>query len=196
MLAFTVPRAKSLRRTLGCDVPVGKKKLFGFKRVTLGAGASTTVTFDLEPEQLGMVDADGHGHTGLRSGDFDVVFSRGHGDELVAKASVALADDQPEIIKRLRKWWQIHGPVIRRLLEPCGASDSARELIGPGGFTNRPDVGRQTAPARFQTFSPAASRADAAAAARCEANPPSECTVRFNHGRSDDNTPRVCGRFG
>ena len=72
VLAFTVPKEATLRGgTLGYTVPVEKKKLFGFKRVTLAPGASTTVTFDLGPSQLAMVDAEGA--TGLHAGEFDIV---------------------------------------------------------------------------------------------------------------------------
>ena len=52
-----------------------------------------------------MVDADGH--TGLHDGSFDVVFSRGHGEELVAHAAVRIAEDGAEQarIKTFRRWW-------------------------------------------------------------------------------------------
>ena len=61
------------------------------------------MSFDLTPEHLALVDAEGH--TGLHPADFEVVFSRGHGDELAAQAKVAPATGLPEITKRLRKWW-------------------------------------------------------------------------------------------
>ena len=40
VLAFTVPKAHTLRASLGDAVPIEKKKLFGFQRVSLAAGAS------------------------------------------------------------------------------------------------------------------------------------------------------------
>ena len=69
-------------------VPIERKKLFGFQRVTLAAGASTTVSFELAPAHLAMVDEDGH--TGLHRAEFEIVFSRGHGEELLAQAAVEL----------------------------------------------------------------------------------------------------------
>jgi hypothetical protein len=74
-------------------------------RPSIAAGASTTVSFELTPEHLAMVDADGH--TSLHDGSFELVFSRGHGAELEAAAAV---DQQqhataPARLKTLRKWW-------------------------------------------------------------------------------------------
>merc|ERR1719272_2194891 len=37
VLAFTVPKAHTLRASLGDAVPIEKKKLFGFQRVSLAA---------------------------------------------------------------------------------------------------------------------------------------------------------------
>ena len=52
-----------------------------------------------------MVDEDGH--TGLHSGEFEIVFSRGHGEELVAQAAVQLSAEAAESsrLKTFRKWW-------------------------------------------------------------------------------------------
>ena len=49
-----------------------------------------------------MVDEDGH--TSLHNGQFEIVFSRGHGEELVAQAQVELPGDAARI-KTFRKWW-------------------------------------------------------------------------------------------
>ena len=103
VLAYTTPKADTLRASLGAATPIEKKKLFGFERVTLAAGASTTVTFDLNPSHLAMVDAEGN--TGLHTGEFDIVFSRGHGEELAAKAAVKLDTTHALRTKTLRKWW-------------------------------------------------------------------------------------------
>ena len=48
----------------------------------------------------------GGGH-GLEQGDFEIVFSRGHGEELVAQAAVQLAEGRAEQarMKTFRKWW-------------------------------------------------------------------------------------------
>ena len=64
------------------------------------AGAAT-LTFSLGAEQLAMVDLDGH--TSLHAGRFGVVFSRGHGAELRARARVRVPS--PLRLKTFRKWW-------------------------------------------------------------------------------------------
>ena len=104
MLAYTKPKAHTLRSSLGPNVPIEAKKLFGFQRVSVPAGGSAEVSFELTPAHLAMVDEDGH--TGLHTGDFEVVFSRGHGEELVAQAAVQV-DGQGEAtrLKTFRKWW-------------------------------------------------------------------------------------------
>ena len=48
-----------------------------------------------------MVDVDGH--TALHAGRFGVVFSRGHGPELRARARVRVPS--PLRLKTFRKWW-------------------------------------------------------------------------------------------
>lgn len=101
VLAFVLPHTSSLRTSLGADTPIEKKRLFGFQRVTLSPGESTTLTFDLEPAALAMVDTDGV--TALHAGHFDIVFSRGHGEILSADASVET--QSPAVLKALRKWW-------------------------------------------------------------------------------------------
>ena len=103
VLAFTKPaHTAALTQSVG-GAPVEIKRLFGFKRVTLAPGASTTVSFELTPAHLALVDAEGH--TGLHPASFEVVFSRGHGDELAAPVEVAPAAGRPEMMKSLRKWW-------------------------------------------------------------------------------------------
>lgn len=104
VMAFTKPRADTLRASLGQHVPIEKKKLFAFQRVSLDAGASTTITFNLNTAHLAMVDMEGH--TSLHHGEFDIVFSRGHGDELSATASVEPAIAAGSMrLKTFRKWW-------------------------------------------------------------------------------------------
>jgi hypothetical protein len=51
------------------------------------------------------VDEDGH--TGLHNGEFEIVFSRGHGEELVAQAAVAVAEagEAAARFKTFTKWW-------------------------------------------------------------------------------------------
>merc|ERR1711865_80466 len=60
VLAYTKPKAETLRASLGESVPIEQKKLFGFQRVSLAVGDSTTVSFELTPTHLAMVDEDGH----------------------------------------------------------------------------------------------------------------------------------------
>ena len=104
VLAFTVPKARTLRPSLGASVPIEKKKLFGFQRVSLDAGASAMISFELAPAHLAMVDEDGH--TGLHDGEFAVVFSRGHGGELAAQAAVRLGYGERARLKTFRMWWR------------------------------------------------------------------------------------------
>ena len=75
--------------------------LFAFRRVHLAAAAAATLTFTLGAEQLAMTDVDGH--TALHAGRFGVVFSRGHGPELRARARVRVPS--PLRLKTFRKWW-------------------------------------------------------------------------------------------
>ena len=100
VLAFMKPTASSLT-TLGAGTPVEIKRLFDFQKVHLAPGASTTLKFDVPAEKLHMVDADGH--TSLHNGEFEIVFSRGHGEELAAPVSVNV--DAPVRAKTFRKWW-------------------------------------------------------------------------------------------
>lgn len=102
-MAFTKPDARSLRRTLGPETPVEIKKLFGFERVTLAPGSSTTVSFTLNPSHLAMADAEGN--MGLHSGRFELEFTRGYGDVLTADAMVATPDTAASRLKTFRKWW-------------------------------------------------------------------------------------------
>lgn len=92
----------ALHESVG-GAPIELKRLFGFQRVTLAAGASATLSFELTPEHLGLVDSEGH--TSLHPADFEVVFSRGHGEELSAPVTVAPVGGSPLRLKTLRKWW-------------------------------------------------------------------------------------------
>merc|ERR1711865_1239400 len=77
------------------NTPVENKRLFAFERVGLEAGASTTLTFEVTAAtHLSMTDQDGH--TVLRSGDFDIVFSRGHSEELDLSIRIRLDINEPE----------------------------------------------------------------------------------------------------
>jgi len=103
VLAFSTPKAHTLRASLGDGVPIAKKSLFGFQRVHLEPGASTTVTFTLEAADLAMVDAEGH--SALHRGEFAVELSRGHGATLQAPVRVEPEGGRAETLKTFRKWW-------------------------------------------------------------------------------------------
>jgi hypothetical protein len=85
VFGFFRPNTASIK-TLPQDNPVPKKQLFAFQRVHLDAGESTKVSLTLNSTTLGLVDLDGHRE--LHAGDYDIVFSRGYGEELVAPVSV------------------------------------------------------------------------------------------------------------
>lgn len=103
VLAFFKPQRKSLV-TLSESNPVPIKQLFGFQRVSLGPGESTQVSFTLSLSNLALVDVDGH--RSIHPGDFDIVFSRGHGQELVAPLRVHSDIAHPKArLSTFRKWW-------------------------------------------------------------------------------------------
>ncbi|EGD75268.1 hypothetical protein PTSG_06921 [Salpingoeca rosetta] len=103
VFAFMKPKAATIT-TLGSDTPVPIKVLFAFERVSLAAGASTTVHFNLTTTMLGLVDNDGH--RSVHNGDYDVELTRGHGEELLTTVTVALpAASHPHRISTFRKWW-------------------------------------------------------------------------------------------
>eukprot|EP00054_Salpingoeca_dolichothecata_P005287 m.33980 g.33980 ORF g.33980 m.33980 type:complete len:286 (+) comp15357_c0_seq1:102-959(+) len=97
--AYYKPDASSFS-TLG-DAPVIIKQMFGFERVHLTPGQSVTLHFNLDLENLSMVD--GEGHRSIHPGYFDIIFSRGHGDELVTRVQVA--ETAPRRLETFRKWW-------------------------------------------------------------------------------------------
>lgn len=81
--------------------PMPIKQLFDYKRVHVAAGQSAVVTLTLNTTALGLVDTDGH--RSLHAGHFDIVLSRGHGEELVAPVVVEV--EAPIRISTFRKWW-------------------------------------------------------------------------------------------
>jgi hypothetical protein len=83
--------------------PVPKKQLFDFKRVHLEAGTSTILTFAVKAEQLALVGKDGH--TGLHTGGYTIVFSRGHGAELTTRTKIKVDQKGGLRTKTFRKWW-------------------------------------------------------------------------------------------
>ena len=75
------------------------KELVAFERVSIAAGAHATVSFDLSSERFSLVDADGH--RSIVPGAFDVVLSRGHGEDLVSSVVVR----GKKRLSTFRKWW-------------------------------------------------------------------------------------------
>lgn len=69
------------------ETPV--RELIGFERVTLLPGASKTVSFNATVAKLSSVDEFGTRH--LLPGSHELVFSRGHGEELRLPLEVTLA---------------------------------------------------------------------------------------------------------
>jgi hypothetical protein len=83
--------------------PVVRRQLFGFERVHLAPGASTTLTFTVHAAQLGL--ADDEGHTSLHGGDYELVFSRGCKGCAELRAPLAVEAAAPIRLKEFRKWW-------------------------------------------------------------------------------------------
>jgi len=100
VLAFFKPDKTTLN-TLPKDNPVIIKQLFDFKRIHLQSGQMVTLKFTVKSTQLALVDTSGH--TSLHPGSFDIIFTRGHGEELHALVHVAV--DTPIRLKTFRKWW-------------------------------------------------------------------------------------------
>ena len=92
VLAFFKPKRDTITSLSGTDAPVVLKQLFGFQRVRLAPGASTTLTFTVQATTFGLADA--QGHTSLHPGTYEVIFSRGCRGcvELAVDAEVMGAD--------------------------------------------------------------------------------------------------------
>ena len=102
VLAFVKPLRSSLR-TLPRGTPVELKRLFDWRRVNLAPGASATLSFSVSMDTLAMVERGGD--KALHTGDFDIVFSRGHGRELTAGLRLETAGGSAHILRSFRKWW-------------------------------------------------------------------------------------------
>eukprot|EP00043_Microstomoeca_roanoka_P016573 m.170059 g.170059 ORF g.170059 m.170059 type:complete len:826 (+) comp16484_c3_seq1:65-2542(+) len=100
VFAYYRPQSESIQ-SLPADNPVPLKVLFGFERVTLAPGQSTQIMFELNTTDLGLVDTDGH--RSVHSGQYDIILSRGHGEELVTTVQVDLKT--PHRLFTFRRWW-------------------------------------------------------------------------------------------
>ena len=76
----------AIRKAVGDAHPVPQKRLLDFERVTLAAGAQTTVKFKLSAEQLQLVTADGSAKS--YPGTHEIVFSRGSGNDQTVAVTV------------------------------------------------------------------------------------------------------------
>ena len=72
------------------------RELIGFGRVTLAAGASTVVHFNSTASKLSTVDDFGTRH--VLPGAHELIFSRGHGEELTLGLTVRLAAERSRMI--------------------------------------------------------------------------------------------------
>ena len=75
-----------IRTTIGKTHPVPIRRLVDFERSTIAAGASVTVAFKIPKQSLALTTADGSKK--LYSGEHELVFSRGNGNE--AKVSITV----------------------------------------------------------------------------------------------------------
>jgi hypothetical protein len=86
--------------------PTAIKQLIGYQRVTLAAGASTVVTFKISATMLSTVDRFGTRH--VLGGEHELIFSRGHGEELTKTATVVVteapAGSNRVVISTLEGW--------------------------------------------------------------------------------------------
>jgi hypothetical protein len=103
VMAFVAPTRSSFGGFVAAADPVPIKVLVAFERVTLAAGASTTVSFEIDASRFSMVDADGH--RSIVPGAFNVILTRGHGAELASELAVRTHDARPKRLSTFRKWW-------------------------------------------------------------------------------------------
>merc|ERR1712050_440718 len=66
--------------------PVPFKRLVGFERVRLAAGASTEIIIEVARQRLALTNGDGD--YALYAGTHHVVFSRGHGEEVTLSVEI------------------------------------------------------------------------------------------------------------
>jgi hypothetical protein len=86
--------------------PTAIKQLVAYQRVTLAAGASTVVTFNVRATMLSTVDRFGTRH--VLGGEHELIFSRGHGPELRRAVTVvvdeATAANNRVLVSTLAGW--------------------------------------------------------------------------------------------
>ena len=72
------------------------RELIGFGRVTLAAGTSTVVHFNSTASKLSTVDDFGTRH--VLPGEHELIFSRGHGEELTTKLTIKLPEHRRRMV--------------------------------------------------------------------------------------------------
>ena len=77
-VVFLFHNATQAVRAWSPDDPLAKKQLVAYERVSLAAGASTVVNFQIDASMLSVVDKTGTRHA--LKGTHELVFSRGHGN--------------------------------------------------------------------------------------------------------------------
>jgi hypothetical protein len=78
----------------GPDATVAHRELVAYARVSLAPGESATVQFNITAESLSTVDS--HGTRHVLPGTYQLVFSRGHGDEPEVPVEVVLVPAEEE----------------------------------------------------------------------------------------------------
>lgn len=78
--------SQAVRSAVGNSHPVPIKRLVDFERTTLAAGGSATLQFTIPKQSLAITTADGSKK--LYSGEHELVFSRGNGNDMSVKVTV------------------------------------------------------------------------------------------------------------
>ena len=78
--------SQAVRSAVGKSHPVPIKRLVDFERTTIAAGGSTTVQITIPKQSLSLTTADGSKK--LYSGEHELVFSRGNGNDSSVKVTV------------------------------------------------------------------------------------------------------------
>lgn len=99
VFAFFKPDASSITTRGSAPTPI--KQLFAFERVTLEPGQTVELAFTVPASKLALVDAEGH--RSLHAGQYDVTFSRGHGEELATRVVVDVSEPVRQFT--FKAWW-------------------------------------------------------------------------------------------
>ena len=78
--------SSAVRSAVGNSHPVPIKRLVDFERTTVVAGSGATLQFTIPKQSLAITTADGSKK--LYSGEHELVFSRGNGNDMSVKVTV------------------------------------------------------------------------------------------------------------